>query len=60
MFVTVMVLKKCIVNDRINELTTRRLLVKHAAAAAKSLQSSLTLCDPIDSSPSGYPVPGIL
>ena len=31
-----------------------------AAAAAKSLQSCLTLCDPIDSSPSGFPVPGIL
>ena len=31
-----------------------------AAAAAKSLQSCLTLCDPIDGSPLGYPVPGIL
>ena len=31
-----------------------------AAAAAKSLQSHLTLCDPIDGSPSGSPVPGIL
>ena len=31
-----------------------------AAAAAKSRQSSLTLCDPIDSSPPGSPVPGIL
>ena len=31
-----------------------------AAAAAKSLQSCLTLCDPIDSSPPGAPVPGIL
>ena len=31
-----------------------------AAAAAKSLQSCPTLCDPIDSSPPGYPVPGIL
>ena len=30
-----------------------------AAAAAKSLQSCLTLCDPIDSSPPGSPVPGI-
>ena len=30
-----------------------------AAAAAKSLQSCLTLCDPIDSSPAGSPVPGI-
>ena len=32
----------------------------HAAAAAKSLQSCLTLCDPIDGSPPGSPVPGIL
>ena len=31
-----------------------------AAATAKSLQSCLTLCDPIDSSPPGSPVPGIL
>ena len=31
-----------------------------AAAAAKSLQSWPTLCDPIDSSPPGYPIPGIL
>ena len=29
-------------------------------AAAKSLQSCPTLCDPIDSSPPGSPVPGIL
>ena len=31
-----------------------------AGAAAKSFQSCLTLCDPIDSSPPGSPVPGIL
>ena len=31
-----------------------------AAAAAKSLQSCPTLCNPIDGSPSGSPVPGIL
>ena len=30
-----------------------------AAAAAKSLQSCLTLCDPIDGSPPGSPVPVI-
>ena len=29
-------------------------------AAAKSLQSCLTLCDPLDGSPPGSPVPGIL
>ena len=31
-----------------------------AAAASKSLQSCLTLCDPIDGSPPSSPVPGIL
>ena len=30
------------------------------SAAAKSLQQCLTLCDPIDGSPPGSPVPGIL
>ena len=33
---------------------------KPAAAAAKSLQSCPTLCDPIDGSPPGSPVSGIL
>ena len=31
-----------------------------AAAAAKLLQSCLTLCDPIDGSPQGFPISGIL
>ena len=39
--------------------TTDRLAAA-AVAAAKLLQSSPTLCDPIDSSPPGSPVPGIL
>ena len=30
------------------------------AATAKSLQSRLTLCDPMDGSPPGSPIPGIL
>ena len=34
--------------------------VSVAAAAAKSLQSCPTLCSPIDGSPLGSPVPGIL
>ena len=34
--------------------------LQSAAAAAKSLQVCLTLCDPIDGSPPGSPVPGIL
>ena len=35
-------------------------LLDGSTAAAKSLQSCQTLCDPIDSSPPGSPVPGIL
>ena len=35
-------------------------VVLSAAAAAKSLQSCLTLCDPIDGSPPGSPILGIL
>ena len=35
-------------------------LLGTTAAAAKSLQSCPTLCDPIDGSPPGSPVPGIL
>ena len=34
--------------------------MSETAAAAKSLQSCLTLCDPIDGSPPGSPVPGLL
>ena len=40
--------------------TREAIMMVAAAAAAKSLQSCLTLCDPIDSSPPGSPVPGIL
>ena len=35
-------------------------MISAAAASAKSLQSCLTLCDPIDGSPPGSAVPGIL
>ena len=44
-------------------LATFSLFFSHqpaAAAFAKSLQSCPTLCDPIDGSPPGSPVPGIL
>ena len=34
--------------------------LNNTAAAAKSLQSCPTLCDPIDGSPPGFPIPGIL
>ena len=36
------------------------LMIKCATAAAKSLQSCPTLCDPRDGSPPGSPIPGIL
>ena len=43
------------------EYTLNGILFSHvSAAAAKLLQSCLTLCDPIDGSPPGSPVPGIL
>ena len=41
-------------------IVNRKGLKKAAAAAAKSLQSCPTLCDPWDGSPPGSPVPGIL
>ena len=40
--------------------STGRLSAAAAAAAAKSLQSCPTLCDPIDGSTPGSPIPGIL
>ena len=39
---------------------TQEALIIITAAAAKSLQSCPTLCDPIDGNPPGSPVPGIL
>ena len=41
-----------------NQITASR-KVAAAAAAAKSLQSCPTVCNPIDGSPTGSPVPGI-
>ncbi|CAI9170104.1 unnamed protein product [Rangifer tarandus platyrhynchus] len=38
----------------------KAIMIKHTTATAKSLLSCLTLCDPIDSSPPGSAVPGIL
>ena len=43
-----------------NHFSMGMLPLLDAAAAAKSLQSCLTLCDPIDGSPPGSPIPGIL
>ena len=45
--------------SRQRRLGVRRPGLDSAAAAAKSLQSCPTLCDPIDSSPSGSSVHGI-
>ena len=51
-------------NSLILNLTITLLYLDHpfwyAATGAKSLQSCPTLCDPIDGSPPGFPVPGIL
>ena len=41
-------------------LNTLGNILNSAAAASKSLQLCLTLCDPIDGSPPGSSVPGIL
>ena len=46
--------------EKIKERKKNESDLKCAAAAAKSLQSCPTLCDPIDGSPPGSPVPGIL
>ena len=45
---------------KMEEGSTSQGCVSAAAAAAKSLQSCPTLCDPIGGSPPGSPIPGIL
>ena len=45
-------------SDRTEPLTLLKLKIDYAAA--KSLQSCPTLCDPITGSPPGSPIPGIL
>ena len=52
--------KKFIIHAVVNNHTSSDHLAAAAAAAAKSLQLCLTLCNPIDGSPPGSPVPGIL
>ena len=47
-------------HDIKRRLLLGRKVMTSLAAAAKSLQSCLTLCDPTDGSPPGSPVPGIL
>jgi len=47
-------------SQEINIKTNLEPLAAATAAAAKLLQSCPTLCDPIDGSPRGTPIPGIL
>ena len=44
----------------IGKLESKTVEKMNYAAAARSLQSCPTLCDPMDGSPPGSPVPGIL
>ena len=44
----------------IRKILRFRVTTFHSISAAKSLQSCPTLCNPIDGSPPGFPVPGIL
>ena len=46
--------------NKLPDREKKNCLPENAAAAAKSLQSCLTLCNPIDGSPPGSSVPGIL
>ena len=60
LWINIPVLDKCHVKcQRVSEGGDSEIAA--AAAAAKSLQSCLTLCDPVEgSSPPGSPIPGIL
>ena len=46
--------------DFTHMISSNSIISLFSPAAAKSLQSCQTLCDPIDGSPPGSPVPGIL
>ena len=55
------VLLSCVINHmEKNKKKNMHIYIYAATVATKSLQSCPTLCDPIDSSPPGSPVPGIL
>ena len=47
-------------DNMLSLISQRKNVLYVTAAAAKSLQLCLTLCDPIDGSPPGSPAPGIL
>ena len=49
-----------IIHQRLKNKVKQNILNLFLPAAAKLLQLCLTLCDPIDSSPPGSPIPGIL
>ena len=51
---------ECIIVDSVFGSKVQESTSQAAAAAAKSFQSCLTLCDPIDGSPPGSTIPGIL
>ena len=56
-------IKVCLVKAMVSPVVMygcKNWTIKKAASAAKSLQSCPTLCDPIDGSPPGSPIPGIL
>ena len=48
------------IDAKVSLLFASKYMQYAAAAAAKSLQSCPTLCNPIDGSPPGSPAPGIL
>ena len=52
--------KEIVTEISINLARDINVQIQEAAAAAKSLQSCPTLCDPIDGSPPGSPILGIL
>ena len=49
-----------IYSQQLDVVTKDPLTALNNSVAAKLLQSCLTLCDPIDGSPPGSPIPGIL
>ena len=54
------IMKKYMKKVKTDKLNMTRQCAAAAAAAAKLLQSCPTLCNPIDGSPPGSPIPGVL
>ena len=57
---SILVFSLCVGKSWLQVPCPPRMLPVWVAAAAKSLQSCPTLCDPIDGSLPGSPIPGIL